>query len=815
VEEMVLQTSGISAEVNADGPVMNVIPKEGSNTFRTILNGVYSNNHMESDNLTDALRARGLKTGNQTVKIFDESVSLGGPIKQDTLWFFGTFRTWGMARQYAGVYWNKTQHELLSPPGAPYEVVKLTPWVDRPLDRLSSRWEWYDSPAGRVTWQATPKNKFNFFMDHQYACNCGSTSSANLQEASGGYRFDPNLFMQATWNAPVTSRLLLDAGIGASISQWNQFWQPGVQANTIRITDQGLGLNYGAQDHYRAHPNFTNRKSQRFSATYVTGSHTFKTGVQVEELFTDNFFQTNGNLTYQFRNGVPNRVTQFTTPYLEQEGARELGLFAQDQWRVSRWTLNYGLRFDYIRGFVPAQNLPGTPRPLDKFNDLFPGALRDNPWVGERSFDAVNDIPAWKDLNPRLGASYDVFGNGRTALKASVGRYVAKTGTDLTRSLNPITTSVNAANRAWTDANQNYFPDCDLGNFAANGECGALDDANFGKNNPKATQWTDAVLKGWRVRDNNWEISTEVQHELTQSLSLTAGYYWNNGGYFRERDSKRRVIDNVLVGPEDYDTYCITAPLDPRLPGGGGYQVCGLSNIKPEKFGQVDNVVKPTKDFGKDKRYNHFIDISLNARLSGGARLGGGLDTGHSVRDQCFVVDNPGITAYTTSLSPYQSRTADGATTTVNGQPLCHVVTPFKAQTQVKLNGSLPLPKDFVVSGVYQDLAGTPIFASYAATNAEIAPSLGRPLSGGARTATVPLVSPQTLFEGRTRRLDLRLTKNFQLTPRVRLQTNLDAYNALNSSAVQSIQETFGTNWLTPTTILDPRILQVSFQLTF
>ena len=268
------------------------------------------------------------------------------------------------------------------------------------------------------------------------------------------------------------------------------------------------------------------------------------------------------------------------------------------------------------------------------------------------------------------------------------------------------------------------------------------------------------------------------------------------------------------MGPADFDTYCITAPSDPRLPGGGGYQVCGLANIKPEQFGQVQNVVKPTRDFGTDKRVNHFVSLGLNARLPGGARIGGGLDTGRSVRDQCFVVDAPGLTTYSDATGSY-SQAAIGTGTTIDGQPLCHVVTPFKAQTQVKLNGSVPLPLGFVASGVYQDMSGTAIEATYAATTAEIAPSLGRPLAGGTRTTTVLLVSPQTLYEGRTRRLDLRLTKIFQLTPLVRLQTNLDAYNALNSSAVQSVQTTYGANWLQPNQILDPRILQVSVQLAF
>src|SRR5256712_958464 len=372
VEEMVLQTSGISAEVNADGPVMNVVPKEGGNRFRTILNGNYSSTRMESTNLTDALRARGLETGNKTIKIFDEAISVGGPIKRNRLWFFGGARTWGMARQFAGVYWNKTQGEFLSPPGADLEVVRLTPWVDRPLDRHSGRWEWYDTYLGRLTWQATPKHKFNILNDNQHACNCGSTSSASLQEVGGGYRFEPNRFIQGTYNSPLTSKLLLEAGLGASISQWNAFWQPGVQARTVPITDTGLGVSYGATATYRGHPDYTNRYMLRGAMTYATGAHTFKTGIQREHLVTDNFFIANGNVQYTFRNGTPISILQRTTPYLELDRTDDLGIFAQDQWKVSRFTFNLGLRFDYVNGYVPAQDTPGQPDP--QFFERFPGA---------------------------------------------------------------------------------------------------------------------------------------------------------------------------------------------------------------------------------------------------------------------------------------------------------------------------------------------------------------------------------------------------------------------------------------------------------
>ncbi|PYR52221.1 MAG: hypothetical protein DMF95_06790, partial [Acidobacteria bacterium] len=701
--------------------------------------------------------------------------------------------------------------------GATLRVVPWTPWVDRPTDVYSGRWESYDSQSGRLTWQAAAKHKIDFFIDHQIGCNCGSTSAVGSQEAGGGtgqYKFEPNRFVQLTYNSPLTSRLLLEAAYGASISQWNQLWQPGVQPNVASVTDVGLGITYGASAAYRGRPDFTNRQTQRFSATYVTGAHTFKTGIQTEQLATDQFIFANANMSYTFRGGVPISLTQRTTPYLELDRGHDLGIYAQDQWKLKRLTLTLGLRFDRFVGFDPAQNLPGSPD--SNFDRSYAGVQTAptfaNQWIGPHSFGQVDDIPNWKDLNPRLGGSYDLFGDGRTALKVSLGRYVAKTNVDVSQLLNPINTSVNAAARAWTDLNGNFVPDCDLGNFAQNGECGALNNQFFGKTNPNAISWADAVRRGWGVRDSNWDFSTEIQHELRRGLSLSGGWDHNTAGYFRNTDSKNRVTDNVLVTSADFDPYCVTAPSDPRLPGSGGYQVCGMSDVKPAKFGQVQQVVQPTSTFGKNTRYNDFITLGLDARLGHGTRLGGGFDTGRSVNDTCFAVDAPGYYGFTTfgalTFGPQTS-------TTINGKSVCRIVTPFKGQTQVKLNGSLPLLAGFVVSGVYQDISGPPIEATWAALNSAIAPSLGRNLAGNATFANVPLIAPQTLFEGRIRRLDMRVTKIFQVTKRVKFQANLDAYNTLNSSAVQTIQTTFGPNWLSPTTILDPRILQLSGQLSF
>ena len=264
-----------------------------------------------------------------------------------------------------------------------------------------------------------------------------------------------------------------------------------------------------------------------------------------------------------------------------------------------------------------------------------------------------------------------------------------------------------------------------------------------------------------------------------------------NAGYYRNWAGNFRVTDNLTVTPADFDTYCITAPLNPKLPGGGGYPVCGLYDISEAKFGASRNLVTQASNFGKQTNVNNFVTVGFNARLAEGAHVGGGIDTGRGVSDSCFVVDSP--------------------------QQLlnCRLVTPWLANLQIKLNGSYPLPGDVVVSAVFQNIAGQPILANYAATTAEIRPSLGRNLAGGTRTATVPLIEPNTLFEDRRNQLDLRVGKRFRVGQRMNLQANLDLYNAMNGNSIVSRNNAFGGSWGTPLSVLDGRMLQISGSMEF
>ena len=259
------------------------------------------------------------------------------------------------------------------------------------------------------------------------------------------------------------------------------------------------------------------------------------------------------------------------------------------------------------------------------------------------------------------------------------------------------------------------------------------------------------------MRPWDYQFGVAVQQQLTSRIS--AEVQWNKrwfDGYYVSR--------NTAINPSDWQTYNITAPVDSRLPGGGGYTVTGLHDVAPTKFGQANYQVQGAGNYGLDD-YSYWsgVDVTVAMRASKGLTFQGGTSTGQTVQDLCGVsnqlpdallapqalaigVATPGFTAFGIG----QSGMAPGQ--------YCHLESGFL--TQFRGLSSYQVPKvDVEVSATFQSKPGALLAANYNIPAATIAGFLGRAPSGGVANVTVNLVAPGSLYGDRINELDLRLSK--------------------------------------------------------
>ena len=690
---------------------------------------------------------------------------LSGPLKKDRLWFFTSVRRNDNNSNTFGAYFAKD----------PLANV-FVPDLSRPAIYESYRY-WMDL---RLTWQATARNKIAVFGSNANEVQPFSNPTAvKPPEASSNFYNAPDFLVQTNYSAPLTNRLLVEAGATLVSAGFWSGRQPGQPTSLLPITELSTGLQFRTVNTSARH--YSRNFNTRTKVSFATGSHALSVGMQFLTGYRREYVESNDrDMNLQVLRGVPQRVVVWTTPWrLRDDVNYEIGLFAQDQWTLRRLTLNVGIRMDALKVSTPETHLP---------------AVR---LVGARDFPAQTNLPNWKDFSPRLGAAYDVFGTGKTAIKGSINRYVQGMATGIAEGMNPIVTSVNTTTRPWTDSNGDFIPQDD--------ELGPLANPNFGRLN-RVTTFDPDLLTGTGKRGYNWEAQASIQHELRSGLSVKVDYtrHW-----FRNM----LVNDNLLVSPSDYSPFCVTAPVDARLPGGGGNQICGFYDINPNKFGQVQNVVSLDKKFGKISDVYDGVDLTLTARLPRGITVQGGTSTGREVTDVCDVVgkvDNIAGGAYA------NQRVALGANPNGVVSPsrlYCHIAPPFL--TDLKLFAVVPLPWwGISTSATFQNLAGPEILATQNVANAQVAQSLGRNLSGGATVTTVPLVGPGTLYGDRIYQLDVRVAKTFRVG-RARIQGMVDLYNVLNVSPVLTLNNTYGPAWQRPLAVLPGRFIKFGTQIDF
>jgi hypothetical protein len=534
--------------------------------------------------------------------------------------------------------------------------------------------------------------------------------------------------------------------------------------------------------------------SYRAAMSYVTGTHAMKFGFNRTHGFLNEYQYAMNPVSYRFNTvaGVttPNQITMMNRPYTAISNLdNDLGLFAQDRWTMNRLTLNLALRFDAFQTSFPEQTVGPAPL-VPSRNITFPES------------DNLN----WKDISYRTGFVYDLGGNGKTAIKVALNKYLlGQTLNGIGRNPNPVLALTQSVNRSWTDTNRDFIPQCDLLNPLQNGVgdvCGQISDLSFGTNRAGDLYAKD-LTTGWGHRPQNWEFSAGVQRELIRGVALDVGY-------FRRIWKNFQVTDNLLVGPEDFTQFSLTVPTDPNL-STSGQTLTGLYNVVPTKFGQVQNLNTLSDNYGKQIDHWNGFDVSVNARLQNGLVLQGGVGSGKQIEDNCEVIAKlpemlnlTGATAANTANAPTQWRPAQ----------FCHREEPML--TGVKALAIYIVPKiDVQVSGSFRSTPGTSLSVGYTATNAILAANstLGRALAGNAANMVIGIERPNERYTERRHELDMRIGKvlKFQKTRSV---ISLDIYNALNSDAM-IVQNQAYASYLRPVEILNARLLKISWNFDF
>ncbi len=830
VEEVAVRVGGGLGETDTGGPIMNIIPRSGGNSFRGTAFLSTAGDWSKGNNLNDELRAVGIDEAPGIIQAHDASMSYGGPILRDRLWFFGQYRNLDTQTAVEGVSGNAN-------------VGLANRWDWMPSEVNSRRVQDRQMAIARLAGQA---GKSRIQVNYEYQKRCEGTnlfaggdachtrgddwvglgSTTQSPESTGtagtGYFEWPFHLTQGQWTMPATNKLLLEGN--ATIFRYNPafgFPPPDGITNMIPVQEQSTNLrcvqdtgasmsNPGCAEaadptklQWAPAANYTYRGLEQWgyaegatnsangSASYVTGSHNIKVGYQYYWLRQlDETIAAENQLLYRAQRGVMNRVT-YRLPTRSNNTVTQLhGIFAQDQYTRGRMTLSGAVRWDRASSYAPVEG-----NGVSRTSFLNPTVI---------TFEKTEGVNAYNDISPRIGVGYDVFGNGRTALKLRWGKYLGFASNDPPfTSTNKGATIVATVNRNWADNDGDKVVDCDLLNNAAQGPTAAVfavdtcaivtgNDANFGK--PGAATVVDAdLLKGWGVRTHDYQTEVTLQQEVLPRVSAEVSYIHRTFHGFMRTDLLNRETT-------DYVNYTITAPTDSRLPGGGGYPITIFlnnstrptqNNLRREQNVSVD---------GKEREaYYDGVNFNVNARMRNGLFVSLGTQTGRRVDDDCNVVinfDNPDPRG-------------------------CHDADPW--QTTIRGLGSYTIPKiDVLVSATVRSQTPLELDADLVIPNTQVRTLLGGTLPPGLLStgnSTISLTDPDHRLFASNRRtqVDMRFAKVVRLG-RTRTDVGVDLWNLFNTNYATAYEGDYGpvgSEWLNPTSIYAPRFVRLNFTVSF
>jgi Carboxypeptidase regulatory-like domain len=786
-QEMVYQTSGAMADVSGGGIKLNMIPKDGGNRFHGSINSGYQPKQWQGDNLTDDLKARGLKAVGKIDKVYNVEAAQGGPIARDKLWFFVSARAFRV---------NVPIADAFIPPAGQNVFVcqQASVSCEQGIDDQS-----INSAQGRLTWQISPRHKFAIYAD-KINKNRGHAMSAGYDANEASIVWTSPLYMtgSAKLTSTLTSKLLFEAGYSTNYERYNTLYQSGLEKpigspewySVVNKQDSARGTEYGAgRTNQGMYPDRFNTQA---SMSYVTGSHAFKVGFQDTWGIYKQFRGANGDLRQFYQNGVPFQVQILNTPVrFEDDLNADIGIYGQDTWTFKRLTVNYGARWEYFSSQV-AREVSDVGR-----------------FVTERSFGPIK-MPTWKTFSPRSSVVYDLSGSGKTALKFGFSKYQQAGTMAFANAYNPL--ALTTANVSWTDLNGDDIAQGSLGcvyltsgceiNVSGNATVAGQLPRNFGT---ATLSQVDPNIK----RMYNVETNIQVQHELWPGVSVNAG--WFHRDYYN-----LRLRDNIAVRPSDYTPQNIVSPLDGK--------VMTIYNVAAAKNNLVNTIDRTAPD--RRAWYNGF-EATFNARLARGGTLFGGYTTERMLEVLCDEPSNPNFLLY-----------CDQRDSGIPWRGQFKLAGTYQLKYAVQLGVSFQSLPGYINAG-----AGTlPLYGFFGATSSNVSAAVPNgagtvwlitpttryaancigPCTPGAivnpgmtvASMSVPLVPPATELSDRVNQLDINVGKWFKVS-NLQVQPRLDIFNTLNRSDVVVVRSlNYGTSsYFQPATVIQGRIVQVGLNM--
>jgi hypothetical protein len=754
-QEVVYQTSAVNAEVSRGGLLVNIIPKDGGN----ILHGGGFFSHQtgkwQANNQTPELLAKGLTGINKLDYAHDWNPYLGGPIRKDKLWFIVSARS---------VPVHDIQADTFYPDGSPGII-------DNDTDTLTAR----------LTLQASDQHKFVLFYDRIFK-SLKTQLAAGEDPATGTHSREPLVYSveQVKWTSTVSNKLLLDAGLSGVIqTYWAEIAPFETKYGTPRMYQlRGTPEWYAGASHFDLATNrrwhagacassirvgacgdYPSRYTASAAMSYVTGSHNVKTGVQWGFGTYRKSHDAPADLVQIYQDGNPTFVDVANTPNSSTEKLNaDIGVFAQDSWVINRLTVNAGIRFEHFNASIAEQHQAA------------------GRFLPARSFGPVENLPNWNDVAPRFGVAYDLFGNGRTAVKASANKYMNNTGLNFTQRYNPFAIALDRRN--WTDRDlSGAILPTNGDDIAQDTEIGPSNNQNFGV---AVSRRIDPDLK----RPYNNEYAVSVQHQLFNGFSVYAGWY-------RRTYYNIEKQDNLLVEFSDYTAFQAASPLDGEM--------IRVYNLNTAKRGQV--LIQDTTSESNRRTYNG-IEMSFNWRLPNGGLIFAGGGPERLVSRICDT-DDPNLLRFCDQ--------------TGNLHQDLGKVPKIPWGWDLKMAGTTPLPMGFDIGIAAQTNYGNSRnvtgFERWLAVNWNV-PASAFPNAQRTQSVTVPLVAPGTKFLPQVAQLDVTIKRRFTFG-KVRIEPRFDVYNVFNSSVILRQNQNFGSALDRPQEILGGRLPRIGLQLDF